>query len=278
MGRSYARTDRGQRRGTLTRVGIPDEDVAQVRAATDIVALISEHTALNKVGRRWIGLCPFHTEKTPSFSVERRGGLLLLLRLPGVGRCHHLRPRHGPPRLRRRGRLPADRAGITLHEDQDDGRDHRRRPIYSTPWTAPSTWYHERLLSTPDAGPARTTCVPRGYDGEVVRQFRLGWAPDGCDAIGQAAAVPETSSPTRDWLRQPGWSGPRRLSGTGAVPDLRPAGRPVASAVASSRRAGPAVARSARPKYKNSQESPDLFKAPNPLRAQLGQEGDHRPR
>jgi len=55
-------------------VGIPDEEVAQVRAATDIVALISEHAALKKVGRRWSGLCPFHTEKTPSFSVNAEEG------------------------------------------------------------------------------------------------------------------------------------------------------------------------------------------------------------
>jgi len=55
-------------------VGIPDEDVAQVRAATDIVALIGEHAALKRVGRRWTGLCPYHTEKSPSFSVNAEEG------------------------------------------------------------------------------------------------------------------------------------------------------------------------------------------------------------
>ena len=55
-------------------MGIPDEDVAQVRAQTDIVALIGEHAALKRVGRRWTGLCPFHTEKSPSFSVNAEEG------------------------------------------------------------------------------------------------------------------------------------------------------------------------------------------------------------
>ena len=52
-------------------MAIPDEDVAQVRAATDIVALIGEYTPLKRVGRRFTGLCPFHSEKTPSFSVNQ---------------------------------------------------------------------------------------------------------------------------------------------------------------------------------------------------------------
>src|SRR5271154_2818745 len=56
-------------------MAIPDEDIARVRAATDIVALIGEHTALKRVGRRFVGLCPFHGEKTASFSVNAEEGL-----------------------------------------------------------------------------------------------------------------------------------------------------------------------------------------------------------
>ena len=51
-------------------MGILDDDVARVREATDLVALAGEHIALKRVGRRFMGLCPFHTEKTPSFTVD----------------------------------------------------------------------------------------------------------------------------------------------------------------------------------------------------------------
>jgi len=51
-------------------VGITEEDVARTRAATDFVALAGEHMALKRVGRRWVGLCPFHGEKTPSLSIN----------------------------------------------------------------------------------------------------------------------------------------------------------------------------------------------------------------
>ena len=55
-------------------MGIADEDIAKVRDATDIVAIISEHLQLKRVGRRWVGLCPFHNEKSPSFSVNQQEG------------------------------------------------------------------------------------------------------------------------------------------------------------------------------------------------------------
>ncbi|HEX5095584.1 MAG TPA: CHC2 zinc finger domain-containing protein, partial [Acidimicrobiia bacterium] len=56
-------------------MGILDDDVARVREATDLVALISEHVALKRVGRRFQGLCPFHQEKSPSFSVSPEKGV-----------------------------------------------------------------------------------------------------------------------------------------------------------------------------------------------------------
>ncbi|MGH9302587.1 MAG: CHC2 zinc finger domain-containing protein, partial [Acidimicrobiales bacterium] len=56
-------------------MAIPDQEVARVRQATDFVALASEHIALKRQGRRWVGLCPFHPEKTPSFSVNAEEGL-----------------------------------------------------------------------------------------------------------------------------------------------------------------------------------------------------------
>src|SRR2546430_16009992 len=56
-------------------MGILDDDVARVREATDLVALAGEHIALKRVGRRCMGLCPFHTEKTASFSVNPELGV-----------------------------------------------------------------------------------------------------------------------------------------------------------------------------------------------------------
>ena len=102
-------------------MGIPDEEVAQVRAATDIVALISEHALLKKVGRRWSGLCPFHTEKTPSFSVNAEEGFYYCFGCQESGDAITFVRAMEHLDFVDAVRLLADRAGITLHEDQEQG-------------------------------------------------------------------------------------------------------------------------------------------------------------
>ena len=63
-------------------MGIVDEDMAKVRDAADIVAIVGQYMQLKRVGRRWVGLCPFHAEKTPSFSVNAEEELFYCFGLP----------------------------------------------------------------------------------------------------------------------------------------------------------------------------------------------------
>jgi DNA primase len=170
---------------------IPDEDVARVRAATDIVALIGEHAALRQQGRRWVGLCPFHAEKSPSFSVNAQEGLYYCFGCQASGDAISFVRAVEHLDFADAVRSLADRVGITLHEDAEATGDRRRRAELTDVMERAVAWYHERLLSAPDAGPARDYLRSRGYDGAVVRQFRLGWAPDGWDALSQALGLSE---------------------------------------------------------------------------------------
>ena len=170
-------------------MGIPDEDVARVRAETDIVALIGEHAALKRQGRRWVGLCPFHGESTPSFSVNAEEGFYYCFgclakgdAISFVRAIEHLDFVDAVRRL-------ADRAGITIREDAASGRDSQRRKVFLDAMEQATGWYHDRLLTSPDAGQARDYLRSRGYDGEVVRRFRLGWAPDDWDALCQGLGL-----------------------------------------------------------------------------------------
>jgi DNA primase len=164
-------------------VAIPEEDVARVRAATDVVALISEHAALKRQGRRWVGLCPFHQEKSPSFSVNAEEGLYYCFGCQRSGDAiSFVRDVEHVDFVEAVRRL-ADRAGVTITEDAAAAADRQRRgPLFDAMAKAVA-FYHERLLSAPDAGRARDYLRSRGYDGEVVRTFQLGWAPDGWDEL-----------------------------------------------------------------------------------------------
>ncbi len=167
-------------------MALSDGDIAQVRAATDIVALISEHVALKKSGRRWSGLCPFHAEKTPSFSVNAEEGRYYCFgcRASGdaitfVREVQHLDFVDAVRQL-------ADRAGIELHEDANASAARHERQELLGAMSAAVDWYHDRLLHAPDARPAREYLTSRGIGGDLARQFRLGWAPDEWDALARA--------------------------------------------------------------------------------------------
>ena len=143
-------------------MGIPDEDVARVRAATDIVALIGEHAALKRQGRRWVGLCPFHGEKTPSFSVNADEGFYYCFGCQAKGDAisfvraiEHLDFVDAVRRL-------ADKAGITIREDAGSGRDSQRRKVFLDAMEQATEWYHQRLLVGADAGQARDYLRSRG--------------------------------------------------------------------------------------------------------------------
>ena len=177
---------------------IVDEDVERVRLASDLVDVVSKHVALRKVGRRWTGLCPFHAEQTPSFSVNGEDGLYYCFGCQARGdvitfvrEVEHLDFVAAVEWL-------AARSGITLrYTTAGEGRERQRRKRLVEAMVAAVEWYHDRLLSSGDAAAARAYLRSRGYDGEMVRQYKLGWAPDEWDALVSAlSSCPTTCCAT----------------------------------------------------------------------------------
>jgi DNA primase len=165
-------------------VGIVDEDIARVRESTDIVAVISGYTQLKRVGQRWTGLCPFHNEKSPSFSVNQAEGLYHCFGCKASGdaitfvrEVEHLDFPGAVEWL-------AAKAGITLRyteKDESEGRKRQAR-LYSLTEQA-CEWYHHRLRKAPDAAAARAYLRSRGFDADEVAHYRIGWAPDDWDSL-----------------------------------------------------------------------------------------------
>ncbi|MEI8049931.1 MAG: DNA primase [Actinomycetes bacterium] len=171
-------------------MGIPADEIAQVRAATDIVGLIGEVVALKKQGRRWTGLCPFHTEKSPSFSVNGEDGLFYCFGCQKSGDAITFVRESMGLDFADSVRMLADRVGLELHEEEG-GPDRKDRTQVLEAMERAVAFYHDLLLTSPDAAPARRYLRSRGYDGDVVRAFRLGWAPDDWDQLARHLNVPE---------------------------------------------------------------------------------------
>lgn len=168
-------------------MGIHDDDVAAVRAASDIVQIVTEYTPLRRVGRQWSGLCPFHSEKTPSFSVNPNENVYFCFgcqaRGDVIGFVMEKEQVDFPTAVERL----ANKAGISLrYTDRSEGEGRKRRAKLVDTMARAVAWYHERLLSGRDAGAARKYLRERGLDGEVVRDFQIGWAPDAWDELTRA--------------------------------------------------------------------------------------------
>ncbi len=169
-------------------VGIVDEDVARVRAETDFVAVASEKMGLRKVGQRWTGLCPFHPEKSPSFSLNAEQGFYYCFGCGAKGDVITFVREIDQLDFVEAVESLATRAGITLHySDAIGGREHQQKTRIYEALDQAIEWYHQRLLTSPDAAAARGYLrSQRGYDKEVVVQYRLGWAPEGYDHLVKA--------------------------------------------------------------------------------------------
>jgi DNA primase len=172
-------------------MGIADEDIERVRAATDLAAVVGEHVALRRSGTRWVGLCPFHTERTPSFSVNGELGFFYCFGCGAKGDAiTFVREVHQLDFVAA-VELLAGRAGVEIRWDnRREAGERRRRSRLVEALGRAVEWYHERLLTAPDAATARGYLRSRGYDGETVRRFRLGWAPDDWDALCRALSLP----------------------------------------------------------------------------------------
>ena len=172
-------------------MGIVDEDIERVRDAADFVAIVGEVAQLRKVGRSWVGLCPFHSEKSPSFSVNAEQKLYYCYGCQAGGNLFRFVQETQHLDFATAVEWVAGKYGITLRYDNErTGQERARKQVLTEAMERAVAWYHERLMKAPDAGAARGYLRSRGYDKETIERFRIGWAPDEWDALAKALRVP----------------------------------------------------------------------------------------
>jgi DNA primase len=170
---------------------ISKETIALVRDRTDIIAVITETVpSLKKRGRRFLGLCPFHKEKTPSFNVNPDTGLYHCFGCKESGDVIRFLERIEGYPFAEAVRALAERAGIPIEEERGaapteaDRHKRERAALYAAMQMA-ATWYEEQLASHPLASFAVDELARRELtpDNQAVRDFRVGYAPSAWDGL-----------------------------------------------------------------------------------------------
>lgn len=173
-------------------MAISEDDIERVRATVSIVDVVGQHVQLRRTGRNWVGLCPFHGEKTPSFNVREETGRYKCFGCDASGDVFTFVQQTEHVDFIGSVEFLAAKAGIQLnYTSTGQSKDRARRKRLIEGMETAVEWYHQRLLSALDARPARDYLRSRGIDGEIARQFRIGWAPDEWDALASQAGVEE---------------------------------------------------------------------------------------
>ncbi len=158
-----------------------DSTVEDVRQATDIVDVISQYVRLQKRGKNYLGLCPFHTEKTPSFTVNREKGLYHCFGCGVGGNVFTFLTQYEKISFSEALRQLAARANITLpsynrekQNDVDEVLDVNEKA---------NRYYRDMLRSDEGADALSYLREKRRFTEETVEKFMLGYAPDRWDGL-----------------------------------------------------------------------------------------------
>jgi DNA primase catalytic core len=168
---------------------IKDASVEAVKAASDIVALVEGYTRLRKSGSRYVGLCPFHQEKTPSFGVSPDRGTFKCFGCGEGGDAITFVEKHENLDFVGAIEWLADRFGVQLEYEEtspEQDRLRKRRERLFQLLDRAATFYERHLWESESGAFARDYLAKRGLGEEVCREFRLGLATEGA-ALARAA-------------------------------------------------------------------------------------------
>src|SRR5438270_487294 len=166
------------------------DSIERVKDAVDMVELVGARSDLRRQGARWTGLCPFHDERTPSFSVNAEHKLYHCFGCGESGDA--IRFVEATEGLDFRGavELLADRYGVELKREREDPQEEerRRRRERLLQLVERATAFYARFLwDSDEAAAAREYLAGRGLGEEVLREFRIGYAPSAWDRVVDAA-------------------------------------------------------------------------------------------
>ncbi len=162
---------------------IPEHKVEEVRSASDIVDVVSDYVQLKKSGSNLFGLCPFHNEKTPSFSVNPGMGIFKCFGCGVGGDVFQFVMGIEHVTFPEAVRFLADQANIELPEEGDasDSSSETERIQHALRHAA--RFFYRSLTDTDEGRPALEYLLGRGITTASIKHFGIGFAPDGWDGL-----------------------------------------------------------------------------------------------
>lgn len=176
---------------------IPDSTIAEIRGRADIVGLVGRYVDLKQAGRNWRGLCPFHTEKTPSFNVNPDRQIFHCFGCQEGGDVIAFLMKHSGLSFPEAARSLASELGIDIPEEQGAGEAGLTARLFEANEIAHALY--REALREPDGKLARNYLVSRGFDGKLADEFGIGYAPARWDAV--AARLRERRIPAEIGVR-----------------------------------------------------------------------------
>jgi DNA primase len=162
------------------------DTIDRVRDAVDMVHLVGQKTDLRRVGTRWTGLCPFHDERTPSFSVNPEEKLYYCFGCSEGGDAFKFVQQTEAVDFQEAVELLAERFNVRVEREADDPRAEerrRRRERLHTLLERASSFYSTYLRESAEAGPARQYLASRALSEQVLTEFRVGYSPSAWDRM-----------------------------------------------------------------------------------------------
>lgn len=160
---------------------IPEETLTEIRSRISIVEVISVYVSLRKAGKNYTGLCPFHEEKTPSFSVNDERGFFHCFGCGEGGNAFTFLCRLENISFPEAVKRLAAKAGVSLPQAPDDPQAREQDRLYRLTSLA-KTYFRHCLLDTAGAA-AQRYMAERGISPDVAERFQLGYAPLGWNGL-----------------------------------------------------------------------------------------------
>ena len=162
------------------------DSIERVKDAVEMVELVGTRTDLRRVGSRHVGLCPFHDERTPSFSVNAEHKLYHCFGCGASGDAIGFVRETEALDFREAVELLADRYGVELKREAEDPRAEerrRRRERLLSLLDRTARFYATYLWNSAEASRARDYLAGRGLGEELLREFRVGYSPSAWDRV-----------------------------------------------------------------------------------------------